>query len=210
MALSRAFTGSSVIGSRWANKPALRVLRAIARGGACAATALVPVFAFVALLDPNGPLRGTRSPDPLPMPDATAGGLDPAGIAEALTFRHLAFTAPDEDRTAVSGVSFLEHAPAAIKALDGKLISITGFMIPVDMDGWNVRRCVIVPSQMNCCYGQSPRFCEFIVADLTGANVRLALDQPVMFTGTLQVGDVSDGGTWSAFYSLDCTAAERR
>ena len=95
-----------------------------------------------------------------------------------------------------------------IRALDGRTVRLTGYMIPVDMQGWNVRRCVIVPSQANCCFGQAPRFCEFVVATMTGADVPLALDVPLAFTGTLRVGDVAEGDVWSAFYTLECTAVE--
>jgi hypothetical protein len=218
-ALSRAFTGSIVIGSRWVNKPAFRGLRVLAQGAAYAATALLPVIAFVAVLDPNGPLRGTRSPDPLPLPDATAGGLAAVTVSadnpnaaaadvEEISFIRMNFRAPNEDRTAGAGVNFLAHAPEAIRALDGRTVRLTGFMIPVDMQGWNVRRCVIVPSQANCCYGQAPRFCEFVVATMTG-DVPLALDIPLAFTGTLRVGDVAEGDVWSAFYTMECVAVER-
>jgi hypothetical protein len=204
-----------VIGLRWANKPAFRIARVLAQGGAYAATALLPVIAFVALLDPNGPLRGTRSPDPLPMPDANAGGLAavvPAVAAvdvDNINFARLSFRAPNEDRTTEGGVNFLAHAPEAIRVLDGRAVRLTGYMIPVDMQGWNVRRCVIVPSQANCCYGQAPRFCEFVVATMTGADVPLALDEPLAFTGTLRVGDVAEGDVWSAFYTLECIAVAR-
>lgn len=186
----------------------------MARGGFWAAAALVPVLAFVAMMNPNGPLRGTRSPDPLPLPDATAGGL--AATIE-LNFGVLRFAVPDENRTTQSNAAFLDHAPAAIKALHGRRVQISGYMIPIDMEGWNVRRCVIVPSQANCCYGVAPRFCEFIVATMTGDEVKLALDVPVTFTGTMHVGgDVADeavagsgGGDWAAFYTLDCVSATR-
>ena len=86
-------------------------------------------------------------------------------------------------------------------------MTIRGLMVPVDMDGWNVRRCVIVASLANCCYGQSLRFCEFIVARMTGTDdVRLALDVPLTFTGTLRVGETEPGDTWGAFYTMNCTA----
>jgi hypothetical protein len=197
-------------------------MRTLARGGACVTLALAPVIAFVALLDPNGPLRGTRSPDPLPMPDATAGGLDAAWLASAaahgtnfaetveeISFARLNFRAPDEDRTTSPGVDFLAHAPGAVRALDGRLVRLAGFMIPVELQDGHVRRCVIVPSQANCCYGQAPRFCEFVVATMHGDDVPLALDVPLAFTGKLRVGDVSAGDVWSAFYMLEQVSVSR-
>jgi len=181
---------------------------AIARGACWAAAALLPVLAFVAMMHPGGPLRGTRSPDPLPLPDATAGGL---AATIPLDFGALAFSVPDEDRSTQTNAVFLDHAPGAIRDLDGRRVQLTGYMIPIAMDGWSVRRCVIVPSPANCCYGVSPRFCEFVVATMTGADVKLALDVPVTFTGTLHVGGKAEdaSGDWAAFYTLDCVNAVR-
>jgi hypothetical protein len=187
----------------------VRSLGAIAGGGLWVAVALLPVLVFVGLMDPNGPLRGTRSPDPLPLPDATAGGL--ASTVVKLGFPDLAFAVPDEDRTQRSHADFLAQAPDAIRALHGRTVRLTGYMIPLEMEGWNVRRCVIVPSQANCCYGVAPRFCEFVVATMRDEDgVRLALDVPVTFTGTLSVG--APGGKdpegWAAFYTLQDADAE--
>jgi len=208
-----ACTNSSVTRSRWANSPALAALTRVAglgRGVASAAMALVPVIAFVGFLQPNGPLRGTRSPDPLPLPDANAGGLGFfAGSVTEVDFVRLNFRAPNEDRTTAAGTTFLEHAPAAIRALDGETVRITGFMIPVDLADGRVRRCVLVPSQAFCCYGAAPRFCEFIVATIVEGDVPATLDVPLTFTGTLHVGDQPAQDGWSAFYMLDVTAVER-
>jgi hypothetical protein len=190
------------------NSPRMNRAATLLRGLAFAAVALVPVIAFVVLLRPGNPLRGPRLPDPLPSPGAMAGDRG-AGAFKEMSFQELNFRAPNEDRTAAEDLRFLEYAPAAIKSLDGQPIRIRGFMIPVEMQEKNLRRCVIVASQMNCCYGQTPRFCEYIVARISRDGVPVRTDEPLAFSGTLHVGDVVEPGGWTSFYTLDCTAVER-
>jgi hypothetical protein len=123
----------------------------------------------------------------------------------AVDFRRLSFDAPEETPSGQSKTRYFKYAPDRIRRLDGQNVRITGFMVPIRLEGRRVRECVIVASRLNCCFGQTPRFCEFVIARMKGDGVPVEIDVPVAFAGKLHVGDVYEGDYWSAFYVLDCS-----
>lgn len=99
-----------------------------------------------------------------------------------------------------------DQIPAAIKAYDGRKVRIRGYMMPIKMEGNEVREFLIMANQMSCCYGAPPRFWEFIAARMKTAAAPNVMDQTLTFEGTLRVGDVYENGYWTQFYTLECTA----
>jgi len=109
----------------------------------------------------------------------------------------------------LDGKGFGAYLPAGIKSYDGREIRIQGYMLPTKMEGGLVRECLVLANQMSCCFGQEPRFCQFITAHFDGPGVPSQMDEPLRFEGTLRVGDVFAGDAWVALYSMNCTAVER-
>jgi len=133
---------------------------------------------------------------------------EPATEVVGLDFMKLSFV-PEKDPVdpKTGQPHYAAQAPAAIKAYDGRKIRIRGFLMPIKMEGNEVREFLIVASQMSCCYGTAPRFWEFIAAKAVGEAVPNLMDRPLTFEGTLHVGDVYENGYWTQFYTMDCTAA---
>lgn len=100
---------------------------------------------------------------------------------------------------------YAKDVPALIKSYDGREVRIRGFMLPVKMEGNEVRDFMILASQMSCCYGTPPRFWEFIVVHKKGDAAPNLMDTPLTFEGVLHVGDVYESGYWTQFYTMDCT-----
>lgn len=157
-------------------------------------------------------------PNDSPPPGAVAGAdrtaaaaPDPDGTLP-LGFPDLGFAPPNEDQLYRSGgppPQFLDHAPASIRALDGRVVRIRGFMIPLKVESGRLSECAIVASQLSCCFGVAPRFCEFVIVRLPPEGPPPPADIPLSFKGTLHVGDVVEDGLWATFYRLDCTAVTR-
>jgi hypothetical protein len=123
-----------------------------------------------------------------------------------LDFTKLGFQPAREVVDAKTGQPrYLDQAPEAIKAYDGRPVHIRGYLLPVHMDGNEVRDFLIIANQMTCCYGRQPRFWEFIAAHKTGDAVPNLMDTPLTFEGVLKVGDVYENGYWTQFYTLECT-----
>jgi hypothetical protein len=79
--------------------------------------------------------------------------------------------------------------PASIRALNGKNISIRGFMVPIDFQDDGVRSFIVVPNGESCCYGVmmgAPN--EWVEVQMTGTKkVEFPGPAPIIVFGKLQV-----------------------
>jgi hypothetical protein len=144
-----------------------------------------------------------------PAPPAAAKSAEPSGYFRA-GFDRLAsypFTPPEPDEAAKPGTpppSGANQIPAAIKALDGQKVIVTGFVMPVKMEKGFTTELLLVSSPQLCCYGVSPQFNEFIVVKMKkDAGVKPPMDVPVEFYGKLSVKEVFEDGYLSNIYTLE-------
>ena len=168
-----------------------------------------PVPAVVPVPRPAAPpVAPVSAPNPAPPPvtPPTAVATPVAGAATlALDFAQLSFTpAKDPVSTLTGQPHYIDQTPPAILAYNGRKVRISGYMVPVSMEGDAVREFMIMANQMSCCYGTPPRFCEFIVARMKNEATPIDMDSPRSFEGILKVGDVFANGYWTQFYTLDC------
>lgn len=92
--------------------------------------------------------------------------------------------------------------PDKIKALDQRKVAVTGFMLPVKMDAGLVTEFLLVKDPMMCCYGVMPKVNEWVVVKMVGKGVPPLMDVPITFEGTLQVGQLYEGGYLTGLYLL--------
>lgn len=136
-----------------------------------------------------------------------------AGEAKAgtvkLAFSDLAFDVPPDEAKATAKTGYAPWLPAAVKALDGRRVRIEGYMLPTQVEDGKAKECLILANQLACCYGQTPRYCEFIVASAKGGAVPALQDRPLVFEGTLKIADVFEGGAWMSLYALELDTVGR-
>jgi hypothetical protein len=97
-----------------------------------------------------------------------------------------------------------DRIPARVRALDGKRVSLVGYMIPVAFDGnGRASEFLIIRSPLVCCYGAVPAPNEWVVARMTGRSVDATMDVPLKFYGTLHVGEFYEGKAFTGLYRLD-------
>lgn len=126
-----------------------------------------------------------------------------------VTFSDLAFEVPQGEAKAAAKTGFAPWLPEAVKALDGRRVRIEGYMLPTQMEDGKAKECLILANQLACCYGRSPRFCEFFVGRVKGAAVPALQDRPLVFKGRLKVADVFEGGAWMSLYELELDSVRR-
>jgi len=115
------------------------------------------------------------------------------------------FTPPEgdpakPDQPPPSGAS---QIPDKIKALDQQKVAVTGFMLPVKMDGGLVKEFLLVKDPMMCCYGVMPKLNEWIVVKMVGPGVKPLMDIPITFEGKLRVGEMYENGYLTGLYLLE-------
>lgn len=115
------------------------------------------------------------------------------------------FTPPDADpaKPEAPPPSGANQIPATIKALDQQKVAVTGFMLPVKMDGGLVKEFLLVKDPMLCCYGVMPKINEWVVVKMVGSGVKPLMDIPITFEGKLHVGEMYDNGYLTGLYLLD-------
>jgi hypothetical protein len=97
-----------------------------------------------------------------------------------------------------------EQVPDSVKALSGKPAGVTGFMLPVRVEGGLTSNFLLLRNQSACCYGVMPRVNEWVIVRMAGRGVKPVMDVPITALGTFHVGDVRENGQLVGIYMLDC------
>lgn len=141
--------------------------------------------------------------------EAPAKAAAKGGDYETVGFDRLAsfeFTAPAYDQAAPAAnppPKGPDQIPGKIRELDGRKVSVTGFMLPVRMEDGLVKEFLLVKDPMMCCYGIMPRINEWVVVRMTGKGVAPLMDVPVSFLGTLRIGEMYENGYLTGIYLLE-------
>ena len=93
--------------------------------------------------------------------------------------------------------------PERIRQYHGKKVAVTGFMLPVKMDGGLVKEFLLVKDPMLCCYGIMPKLNEWVVVKMLGPGVKPLMDVPITFEGRLKVGEMYENGYLTGLYLLE-------
>ncbi len=96
--------------------------------------------------------------------------------------------------------------PAAVAALDQKVVTIQGFVIPLDFKNGTTSHFMLSKDITNCCYSRIPRMNEWIAVTMkNGMRARVFLDRVVTVSGTLSVGEEFQNGELLSIYRMEAT-----
>jgi hypothetical protein len=93
--------------------------------------------------------------------------------------------------------------PATVKAFNEKPVALTGFMLPLKVEGGLVTELLIMRDQSMCCYGVQPKINEWVSVKMSRAGVKPIMDQPVTLFGKLRVGEMRENGYLVGIYAMD-------
>ncbi|MBI3886610.1 MAG: hypothetical protein HY302_12910 [Opitutae bacterium] len=136
-------------------------------------------------------------------PTAKAPEYAPVGFDQLASFN---FVPPDTETgptPAATSAKSNEQIPERIRAYDRQQVAVTGFMLPVKMDGGLVKEFLLVKDPMLCCYGVMPKVTEWVVVKMGGAGVKPLMDTPLTFLGKLRVGEIMENGYLTGIYLLE-------
>jgi hypothetical protein len=83
--------------------------------------------------------------------------------------------------------------PANVKELDGKLIEISGFMMPIN-ETQNITKFILVNSLWGCCFGQAPAVNHVIIVTMDPGKAVDFYPDAVKVTGKFYVGETREEG----------------
>ena len=93
--------------------------------------------------------------------------------------------------------------PARLKALDGKKVSIAGYMKPIKQDDSGATEFLLVPNYFTCCDGQNPVVNQWVHVMSPRATIPLSGERPLAVRGVLRVGEKLAGSNVVSIYRLD-------
>jgi hypothetical protein len=88
--------------------------------------------------------------------------------------------------------------PDRIQRNDGKVISIVGYMIPLEWKETTVPEFMLVRDLLGCCFGGSPQPDEWISVIMEGKGADYFPYIPVIVTGTFKIEGIEDEAGYAA------------
>lgn len=96
-----------------------------------------------------------------------------------------------------------DRIPEKIWELEGKKVTMQGFMLPYEVVEGKIKSFVLVKNQMACCYGVMPMMNEWLYVTMAdGKNTDFFPDIPIIVTGKFQVGEDVQEGTVVSIYRM--------
>jgi len=97
--------------------------------------------------------------------------------------------------------------PEPVMVLNGEVVQVTGFMLPVDFDSGEVNSFLLMNSRMACCFGVMPRENEFIYVEMPeGVTTKFMTDMPINVSGKLEIGEENLVGS---LYTMDALSIKK-
>jgi hypothetical protein len=97
----------------------------------------------------------------------------------------------------------LQSIPASIRGMDGKEVSVTGFMLPIRIKNKLVTQFMLMRSQNTCCFGIPPELHEVVEVRNVKSPGKVLMDTPVTVSGRLHVKDRWEGDFLCSIYQMD-------
>jgi len=98
--------------------------------------------------------------------------------------------------------------PANVKALDGKLIAIEGFMLPLDLTSQGVSMFMLNASIDMCYFGAPVRMNEWVLVTMKGGKRAPFTHLATTVKGRFSVGEQIRNGRVGSLYRLEADLAE--
>jgi len=97
--------------------------------------------------------------------------------------------------------------PEPVMVLNGEVVKVSGFMLPVDFDSGEVNSFLLMNSRMACCFGVMPRENEFIYVEMPkGMTTKFMTDMPINVFGRLVIGEENLVGS---LYTMDALSIKK-
>jgi hypothetical protein len=129
------------------------------------------------------------------------GGYLSVGFDRLASFDYAASDAPVTNLTTRVDAAD-KFIPNEIKALNGKKVVISGFMMPLEVHGETATEFLILRNQSSCCFGAAPKLNEFVMVKVP-KGVNSIMDQVVNIAGILHVGTTRENGYITQIYQMD-------
>jgi hypothetical protein len=92
--------------------------------------------------------------------------------------------------------------PDFIRALDGKIVEMTGYMMALNTVD-HIRSFILMPSLFGCCYGQPPAANHVVLVKMAGRKTARYFDDAVRVRGRFHCSEERYEGVLLSLYRVD-------
>jgi hypothetical protein len=139
-----------------------------------------------------------------PATNTAAAGSGTVVNADFETLASFDFYVPDSAITNRAGLDkAAKQIPESIRKLDGKVVRIRGFMVPLKESAEKTTEFLITRSQPSCCFGGATGLSEIVTVKASGKGVFVKMDDAVAIEGTLHVGPITESGWIVGIYQME-------
>lgn len=98
--------------------------------------------------------------------------------------------------------------PESFMALDGEIVEVEGFMVPVDVEAGKVYSFILTNSTLLCCFGIMPNLNEWMWVEMEeGKSTDWFNNIPILVRGKLEVGEEIEDGIIISLYRMTADRA---
>jgi hypothetical protein len=144
----------------------------------------------------------------------TLACLTAVALAEAQGYRAIEFSTLSNfeyelpDPFDVGAPAKKYDVPAKVKALDGTLVELEGFMLPLDITPDGVSQFMLNASIDLCYFGAPVRMNEWVLVRMKGGTRAKFTHLATTVRGRFEVGEVMKNGRVTSLYRLEADSAE--
>jgi hypothetical protein len=153
------------------------------------------------------PLASVQLPADVPPPsEVSIGGekLLDLGFATLSTFPYnIVDAGSGASKAEIEAAAKIDQIPKWAHAFDGRKIVLTGYMMPVQVEGGRAKKFVMMKDIMTCCYGAVPKMNDYVVVEMKGDGVEAIQDIPVQVVGVMHISEKREDGYVVSLFEMD-------
>src|SRR3954468_18172757 len=97
----------------------------------------------------------------------------------------------------------VDQVPAWIRVYHNQRISLTGYLMPLQMENGLTKKFVVMKDINTCCYGAVPNMNDYVVVAMKGEGIKPVQDVPVELVGLLKVEEKYENGYVTSLFQMD-------
>lgn len=96
-----------------------------------------------------------------------------------------------------------DQVPSWVRFYDDKRVVLTGYMLPLEIEGGLSKRFIMMKDINTCCYGSTPSMNDYAIVTMKGKGVKTVQDVPVEIVGDFVIDQNYQDGYVVSLYLVD-------